>query len=202
MKDNTWGWVALLVASFYVMKGDDDKGENMFFVPGVGEVPESALPGLGYVKFNGRWFSQADIAAAAAANGVTTSGNIDIETQTGLDIFLTLLNAGAAIVTTVITNNAAIKADLIEEIMTKYTLLISPNYTPTFPYTETQLNGFTIANLRLILAGNLTIQGIKADANTQYSVRCQNGQYTDSKGRGACSWNGGVRSRAGWAQNL
>lgn len=175
--------------------------ENYFFVPGRGDVPESELPGLGYAKFNGKWFKITDLQAAAAANGITNP-NVDISTQQGIDLFLTLLSAGLGLTTTIIENTAAQKADIIEQIMTKYTLPVSLSYDEDFPYTETQLQGFTIAKLNQILGGDFTVSGITDRPSQDYSVQCRDGKYTNRKGSGACAWHQGVRQRAGWANNL
>lgn len=170
--------------------------ENTFFVPGVGEVKESALPGLGYIKFNGKWFKYSDVQAAAAANGVTGQGNtIDVSTQQGLNIFMTLLNTGLGITTTIINNTAQRKADLIEQITTKYTLAFSTAYDPNFPFTEAQLNALTIKKLKQVLAGDFSIDGINGiatDRDLFFRTKCVDGKYSDSEGRGACSYHGGT----------
>lgn len=179
--------------------------ENVFLVPGVGEVLESKLPDLGYVKYNGLWFKKTDLAQAAQTNGVTTSGQIDINTQVGFDIFMTLLNAGLGITTTIIANTAQRKADLIEQIETKYTLIVSTSYDANFPFTTGKLQGFTIAQLEQILSGNFTITGIKNRPDINHNIQCYDGKYTNSKGRGSCSYHGGVQRTGGrspWIENL
>lgn len=175
--------------------------ENYFFVPGHGDQPESKLPSFGYVKYNGKWFKITDLQAAAAANGIQT-GNVDISTQQGIDLFMTLLSAGLGLTTTIIANTAAQKADIIEQILTKYTLPISASYNANFPYTETQLQGFTIAKLNQILGGNFTVAGITNRPDQAHSIQCGDGKYTDSESSGACSWHRGVKQHAGWANNL
>lgn len=173
--------------------------ENFFFVPGHGDVAESSLPALGYVKFNGRWFKYTDLQAAALANGITT-GNVDINTTQGLNLFLTLLAAGTGLATTIINNTAAQKDALIEQILTKYTLPVSLSYDVHFPFTETQLEALTIAKLNQILGGNFTINGISSRALT--TAECRDGKYSDSRKGGVCSYHGGIRERASWASNL
>lgn len=173
--------------------------ENYFFVPDVGDVPESKLPSHGYTKYNGKWFKTSDLEAAAIANGIGT-GNVDISTQEGMDLFLTLLSAGAGLAIAVINNTDAQKDSLIEQILTKYTFLISPSYDDNFPFTEAQLQTFTVAKLNQILAGNFSINGISSRALT--TAQCNDGKYSDSRNGGVCSHHGGVKQRASWANNL
>ncbi len=175
--------------------------ENYFFVPGRGDVPESQLAELGYVKYNGKWFKITDLQAAMAANGIT-NGNVNISTQEGIDLFMTLLSAGLGLATTIIEDTAAQKADIIEQILTKYTFVVSVSYDDNFPFTETQLQGFTIAKLNQILGGNFNVAGITNRPDQSHSVQCRDGKYTDREGSGACSWHRGVRQRASWANNL
>jgi hypothetical protein len=198
--NNTLGYLALGAAAVYFFMPQQNETENMFLVPGVGNVPESELPALGYVKYNGQWFSRADIMAAAQANGVTTTSNIDVNTQVGFDIFMTLLNAGLGIATTVITNTAQRKADLIEQIETKYTLVVSTSYDPTFPFTNAQLKALTVAKLEKVLSGDFSITGVSEDYNLFYQTRCRDGKYSSSDGKGACSYHQGIRGH--WTKNL
>lgn len=181
--------------------------ENYYNVPGVGDVAESKLPDYGYVKYNGKWFKYTDLQAAALANNIDT-GDVDISTQEGLNLFLTLLQAGLGLTTTIIQNTAAQKADLIEQILTKYTLTVSASYDDDFPFTESQLQGFTIAKLNQILGGNFSVSGITERPDKEHSIQCRDGNYTNRKGSGACAWHKGVRQRAGassgrgWTNNL
>ncbi len=181
--------------------------ENFFFVPGRGDVAESELPSLGYVKYNGKWFKYTDLQAAALANGIST-GNVDISTEDGMALFMTLLSAGLGLTTTIIENTAAQKADIIEQIMTKFTLPVSLSYDVNFPFTETQLQAFTIPKLNQILGGNFAISGITNNPDQSHYIQCGDGKYTDRNGSGACAWHRGVKQRAGqrsgagWTNNL
>lgn len=178
--------------------------ENMFSVNGV-DVPESELPNLGYAKFNGQWFLKSDIIQAAKTNGVTGAGNIDIGTQLGFDIFMTLLSAGAGIAASVIANKAQRKADLIEQIETMYTSVVSLSFDPDFPFTNAELNALTIPKLEQILDGNFTINGVRSRPDINHNVQCIDGKYTSSNGRGSCSHHRGVQrtgGRAPWIDNL
>lgn len=133
------------------------KKENYFSVPGVGDVPESQLPALGYIKYNGYWFKQSDVAAAAAANGATQAGTVDVNSQLGWNIFLTLMNTSSAIISSIVQNNTARIQDLVQQIMTKYTAIPSTNYNPNFPFTRAQLEKLTIKKLEQVLAGNFNV---------------------------------------------
>lgn len=186
-------------ALYYVSKGSNS--ENMFFVPGHGNVKESELPSLGYVKYNGQWFLKSDVIAAAQSNGITTPGNIDVNTQVGFDIFMTLLNAGLGIATTVITNTAQRKADLIEQIETMYTLTVSTSYDPNFPFTNAQLKSFKIPQLEKILSGDFAISGISESHDLFYQTPCLDGNFSSANGKGACSYHGGIRG-GNWIDNL
>lgn len=198
----TFGLVGAGLLWFFTK--EDEAPENMFSVNGV-DVPESELPSLGYVKFNGQWFLRSDVIAAAQTNGVTTPGNIDVNTQLGFDIFMTLFNAGAGIASSIIANTAQRKADLIEQIETKYTLTVSSSYDPNFPFTNSELTALKIPQLEKILDGNFVIDGIRNRPDIEHNVQCGDGDYTSSKGRGACSYHGGVQRTGGkapWTDHL
>jgi hypothetical protein len=64
---------AVLLGAFYLSSGGQK--EQRYMVPGVGYVPESQLPSYGYVNVGGKWYSQAQVDAAAAAAGVS-AGNV------------------------------------------------------------------------------------------------------------------------------
>lgn len=204
MNNETLAILIFGAAAIYYMTPKAEP-ENMFFVPGVGDVPESELPEYGYIKYNGKWFKKSDIIQAAQSNGMTSPGNIDVNTQQGFDIFMTLLNAGLGLTSTIIANTVQRKADLIEQIETKYTLTVSSSYDPNFPFTTTQLNALTIPKLEKVLSGDFAVSGIKSRPDINHNVQCYDGQYTNSKGRGSCSYHGGVRQtggRAPWIENL
>lgn len=192
----TYGLLGVFALGYF-MKEDP---ENMFLVNGV-NVPESKLPSLGYVKFNGQWFLKADVITAAQSNGVTGSGNIDINTQVGFDIFMTLLNLGLGITTTIITNTAQRKVDLIEQIETKYTLTVSTSYDPNFPFTNVQLKALTIPKLEQVLNGDFAISGISEEHSLFYQTRCLDGSFSSSEGNGSCSYHGGTIS-GNWMDKL
>lgn len=198
--NNTLAYFIVGAAAIYYMMPKEDP-ENMFLVPGVGNVPESELPALGYVKYNGQWFKRSDLMQAAQSNGVTTSGNIDVNTQVGFDIFMTLVNAGLGIATTVIANTAQRKADLIEQIETKYMLTVSISYDPNFPFTTADLNALTVPKLEKILSGNFNISGISENNNLFYQTRCVDGKFSSADGKGACSYHGGIRGGY-WTEKL
>ncbi|WP_299368323.1 hypothetical protein [Winogradskyella sp.] len=157
--ENVLPWLAVGVAVWALTSKTTTK-DNVFFVPGIGDVPESRLPELGYIKYNGLWFKESDLLAAAASQGVTSPGNIDINTQVGVDIFLALLQAGTSLATTLINNSGQRKADLVDQIYAKYMVPVSSTYDASFPYTESQLEKFTIKQLEDILGGDFTISGI------------------------------------------
>lgn len=192
-------FIVALFGLGYLYFNPSGGGENYFFVPGRGNVAESQLPSLGYVKYNGKYFKLTDLQAAALANGIQT-GNINISTQQGIDLFMTLFSAGLGLNTTIIENTSAQKADIIEQIMTKYTLIVSLSYDDDFPFTESQLQGFTVAKLNQILGGNFNVAGISSRAIT--TAECKDGKYSDSRNGGVCSHHGGVKHRASWASNL
>lgn len=207
MDNQTLGFIVLGMAALYTMSPSQDNNptqENVYHVPGVGDVVESKLPDLGYVKFNGKWFKISDIQAAAASNGVTQPGNVDISTQQGFNIFMTLLTTGAGIATTIINNTAQRKADLIEQITTKYTLTVSTSYDPNFPYTEAQLKALTIPKLEKILTGDFSVSGVALEKDLFHKNRCLDGRYSSSHGKGTCSYHGGIGStkKRSWTQNL
>ena len=191
-----YGIIGVLAIGFFMKKSDP---ENMFLVNGA-NVPESELPGLGYVKFNGEWFLKTDVITAAQTNGITTPGNIDVSTQVGFDIFMTLLNAGLGIATTVVVNTAQRKADLIERIETMYTLTVSSSYNPNFPFTNAQLKALTVAKLEKILSGDFAISGLSENHDLFYQTPCLDGNYSSSRGKGSCSYHGGIRGH--WTDNL
>lgn len=176
MKNNKLVGLALVlgIGGYMFGRSQSSTKENYYSVPGVGDVPESELPSHGYVKYNGQWFLQSDLIAAAQTNGITPDPNggatiPDPSTQVGWDIFNTLLSAGAGITATIINNNAAKKADLIQQIKTKYTVLVSTSYDPNFPYTDTQLEGFTIPKLEKILDGDFTIAGYRGRRSNHWA---------------------------------
>jgi len=171
------GLAIVFGVGYAVLGGNKESAaENYYFVPGVGDVAESDLPDYGYIKYSGKWILKSDLMAAAQANGIAPDANggvniPDTNNQVGWDIFNTLLSIGAGLTASIINNNAAKKADLIEEIKTKYTVLVSTSYDPNFPYTDTQLNGFTIAKLEKILEGDFTISGYQGKYSSSYKSR-------------------------------
>lgn len=191
------GIFGIIAAGYFLGK---EAPENTFLVDGV-SVPESALPGLGYIKFNGKWFLKDDVITAAQTNGVTSSGNIDINTQIGFDIFMTLLNAGLGVTTLIIGNTAQRKADLIEQIETKFTSVVSLSYDANFPFTNAELKALTVAKLEKVLNGNFAISGISEDNNLFYQTRCLDGNFSSSEGKGACSYHGGIKG-GNWIDKL
>jgi hypothetical protein len=191
------GILGVIAVGYYLGK---EEPENTFLVDGV-SVPESDLPGLGYIKYNGQWFLKADVITAAQTNGVTSPGNIDINTQIGFDIFMTLLNAGLGVTTLIIGNTAQRKADLIEQIETKYTLVVSLSYDAAFPFTNTELSALTVAKLEKVLNGNFAVSGISEDNNLFYQTRCLDGNFSSANGKGACSYHGGIRG-GNWMDKL
>lgn len=161
MEDNNLiylGIIGVIAAGYYLGKEEEEEPENTFLVNGV-SVPESDLPGLGYIKYNGQWFLKDDVITAAQTNGVNSPGNIDINTQVGFDIFMTLFNAGLGVATLVINNTAQRKADLIEQIETKFTSVVSLSYNANFPFTNTQLKALTVAKLEKVLNGDFAVSG-------------------------------------------
>lgn len=125
--------------------------EQMFYVPGVGNVPESQLPNYGYQKFNGLWYSSSQIQAVMAQAGVQPGTTVTPGTTTWNTI-ATILSTLIGLTTTIITEvNNANRIQAINDILAKYTEPSSSSYNANFPYTRTQLEAFTNQQLQNIL---------------------------------------------------
>lgn len=172
MKENTLLGIVLAVALFGVVsaKGDNtpsnnnssntnNSNQNYFQLPDGRQVPESDLPSLGYVKYYGRWVKQADLIAAMQANNITNTPQQNTPDYWAL--VNTILQTGLGLTMTIINNTAEQKKALIDDIMFKYTVVVSTNYDSNFPYTRSELNTKTIKQLKNILAGNYTISGLE-----------------------------------------
>lgn len=96
MDNKTLLIIAALGAAYYMMNSTTT--EQRFFVPGRGYTPESQLPGLGYVKINGQWYSQAQVDAAAAQGGVS-GGNVAPGTSAWNTIAAILASASSLLTT-------------------------------------------------------------------------------------------------------
>jgi hypothetical protein len=88
--------IAALGAAYFLMNGTAT--EQRYFVPNRGYVPESQLPGLGYVKINGQWYSQAQVDAAAAQAGVS-GGNVS-QGSTAWNTIAAILASASSLLTT------------------------------------------------------------------------------------------------------
>ena len=125
-------------------------GELYFNVPGVGNVPESALPGMGYIKMQGQWFHQSAV-NQAAINAGGTPGQTITEGTVIFNSIMTILQAGFGLYTQITTITAANRAQAIQQILDKYTSPSSPNFVPAFLYTQSILETKTNAELKQIL---------------------------------------------------
>jgi len=54
-KDNSLKWILLGAAALYFLGGGGRSNQRYFVLPNGQRVPESQLPSLGYVKYNGQW---------------------------------------------------------------------------------------------------------------------------------------------------
>ncbi len=175
----------------------NQKKERLYFVPNVGNVKESELFRYGYIEQpigSGKYYTQAQINAAAIQAGAAQGSTIDPNSQT-FNTILTILNGLTALVPiaqTIVT--AANRPQKIQEILNKYTSTVSISYTPTFPYSQTMLKGFSNEQLSYIL-DNGTLPNINGvySRKVKNSRECNNGQYSTAAAQGACSYNGGLK---------
>jgi hypothetical protein len=126
--------------------------EPRFMVPGVGYVPVSLLPSYGYVQMpNGQWYAQSQVDAATVAAGGTPGTSYSSGMQIFNDI-MGILNTVAPLVTNVITlvTNANRTAS-INQILSKYSDITSPNYIPMFQYTAQDLQSMSNSQLQQLL---------------------------------------------------
>jgi len=90
---------AVLFGAFY-LTSSGGSSEKRYMVPGTGYVPESQLPSYGYVNVNGKWYSQAQVDAAAAQAGVS-AGQVTTG-STAWNAIAAILAASIPLVTTII----------------------------------------------------------------------------------------------------
>lgn len=156
MKNNNIIYLVLgAIVLFSFSKGGTSSKENYFKLPDGSSVPESDLPNLGYVLYMGKWVKRSDLEAALAANNLTTIPQSG--TQQAWNVIQTILGAGMNLTTSIINNVEAAKDAKIQDILTKYTLSPSPNYTASFPYTAAQLKMKTLDQLNQIYNGNFNV---------------------------------------------
>jgi len=175
----------------------NQKKERLYFVPNVGNVKESELLRYGYIEQpfgSGKYYTQAQINAAAIQAGAPVGATIDPNSQT-FNTILTILNGLTSlvpIVQTIVT--AANRPQKIQEIINKYTSTVSSSYNPNFPYSEAMLKSFSNEQLAYILDnGNLpNVSGVSS-RKMKNSRKCNNGQYSTATAQGACSYNGGLK---------
>lgn len=151
--------------AIYFGGGDSsNSGENYYRLPDGREVPESELEALGYVKYLGKWVKQTELLAALQANHISTLP--PESSPSAWTVLSTILQTGIGLTNTIINNIAAAKQAKINDILVKYTLPSSPNYSATFPYTTAMLNAFDLPKLNLIFNGNMTVHGL--ETSNQY----------------------------------
>lgn len=148
MDKNTLLLIAAAGLAYLAMTNQEK--EHYFNVPGIGPVPESALPGLGYVKMNGQWYTAAAVNAAAIQAG-GTPGQTITEGTAIFNTIMTILQTGFNLYTQITQITQANRAQAIQQILDKYTSLTSPDYIPMFQYTNQDLQGMTIGQLQTIL---------------------------------------------------
>ena len=126
--------------------------EQKFYVPGQGYVPVSQLPGLGYVNIDGKWYTQAQVNAAAGTVGLPPGTVLDPTMSTWNDI-VAILNGLIPLVTTIITTvTDANRSQAIQQILSKYTDSNSPDYIPSFAYpTAASMTSLTNPQLKSLL---------------------------------------------------
>lgn len=95
--DNKMLLLGVVALGFYMMS--DSSKEQRYYVPGTGYVPESQLPSLGYVNVGGKWYSQAQVDAAAAQAGVS-SGTVQPGTN-AWTVIAQILSASVPLITTI-----------------------------------------------------------------------------------------------------
>ncbi|WMX12304.1 hypothetical protein [Aureispira sp. CCB-E] len=157
MKDKTLIGGVLLLAVGAAMSTGGNAQENYFKLPNGNVVPESELKALGYVNYYGRWVLESELIAALQANGMTSLPQENTPNYWAL--VSTIIQSGLGLTTTIINNIAQQKKQLIDDIIFKYTVAISPNYDGNFPFSKTDLEGKTIKQLKQILAGTYSING-------------------------------------------
>lgn len=126
-------------------------GEKTFFIPGIGNVPQSQLPNYGYVLFNGLWYHQTQIDAVMAQAGVSPGTTVSPGSSTWNTI-ASILGTLIGLTTTIITEvTNANRQQAINDILVKYTEPTSASYNASFPYTRAQLDVLTNPQLKQIL---------------------------------------------------
>lgn len=157
MKDKNLLGLLLLVAVGAAFVSGANTEENYFELPNGNVVPESELKALGYIKYYGKWVLESDLIAALQANGMT---NLPQEnTPNYWALINTIIQSGLGLTTTIINDTAKKKKELIDDIIFKYTIAVSPNYDGTFPFSRTDLEKKTIKQLKEILGGTYSIDG-------------------------------------------
>lgn len=139
------GFIALLYLSTA-----KKTGEKFFNVPGHGSQPESALPGLGYIKLRGQWFLASAVNAAAIQAGGAPGQTID-ETSQIFATIMAILGAGVGLYNEIKDITNANRAEAITQILNKYSSPASPNYTPNFYFNQNILETKTNPELKQIL---------------------------------------------------
>lgn len=142
------GALALVAYAMYKPK------EMQFHIPNVGWVNKSQMAAYGYQEIptgSNKFYSQAQINAAAAQAGVPAGSNVDPNSQTFNTILTILggLQALVPVVQTIVT--AANRPQKIQEILNKYTSTISLHYNPNFAYTQNDLQQMTNDQLAYVL---------------------------------------------------
>lgn len=96
--DNKILILGALAIGLYMMSGSG--GGPRYYVPGVGYVPEADLPSMGYVNVGGKWYSQAQVDAAAAQAGVS-AGTVS-PGSSAWNTIAAILAAAIPLVTTIV----------------------------------------------------------------------------------------------------
>ncbi len=124
--------------------------EHYFNVPGVGPVPESALPAMGYTKIGGQWYLSTAVNDAAIQAGGTPGQTINEGTQI-FNAIMSILQTGFNLYIKITQITSANKTEAINQILDKYNNATSPDFIPMFAYTSQDLQAMTIGQLQKIL---------------------------------------------------
>ena len=175
-------------AYIYLDKGSS--GGFKFYVPGQGYVDEKYLPGLGYQKVNGMWYSPAQINNATTGAGYPSGTPVNETMQIFNDIMAILTTLIPLTISTVnLIVNSTNRNQVIETIWQKFTDWQSPDFIPMWWATKSDLQAMTNAELQNVLDDGL-INGIYGIHNCSTHGKNLKVKNSSKAGRGLanCRW--------------